>query len=226
MTGETGAAADRYGPFWAMFTAPVEGGRSYLPLLNLGFDPLPSLLHCRDCADACGDRLGEFIENLLESSWRTQLVGAVAMLATDNRSGTIEALWRSLDRPSWVSPQLAATVYRLDERFGAEARMRLQSYCPMRDDEPRASGLAGHVLHGPPNEGSAASAKTFAALASLVGRSEDGPPPWLEQLLSTDRAKDLMRLDVDSGGEIAMDWNDTIGTVLTMAGFQSARIAQ
>ena len=65
---------------------------------------------------------------LSESNWRPNLVGGVVVLRAQRADAAVlDALWDAIDRPSWVSPQLAVAASVVDPKFADKARPRVGS---------------------------------------------------------------------------------------------------
>jgi hypothetical protein len=62
---------------------------------------------------------------LRDLNWRPNLVAAAAVARAGMGQGPVlRELWLAIDRPSWVSPQLAAATSIVDPRFADGARAR------------------------------------------------------------------------------------------------------
>lgn len=85
---------------------------------------------------------------LADFNWRPNLVAATAVIRARMMTGVVvRAVWTAIDRPSWVSPQLAVAASIIDPRFADGARARI------------AAASRGGVLR--------AAVKTLTALAVL-----------------------------------------------------------
>jgi len=185
----------------------------YLVLLNLR-DHAPAVIdQLRQAIDACGDRLGELIEQMLASpNWRPQLLGASA-LRISRGAQNIEALWSALDRPCWTSPQLAAVASRIDPDFLPHARARLEQGCPMNVSNAMGmSPLERHSALGPGSltAHSAKSASALAALCAADGKADSG----LDALLSGPKLRSLVDQDIDQSGSIALSWREKMDSLI------------
>jgi hypothetical protein len=59
-------------------------------------------------------------------NWRPNLVAAAAVARARMSTGVVvRELWAAIDRPSWVSPQLAVAASIVDPRFADGARARI-----------------------------------------------------------------------------------------------------
>src|SRR6516225_5801793 len=66
---------------------------------------------------------------LLAGGWRDQVTAAAAIAVSAAEAGAndelVAALWRAIDTPSWVAPQLVAAALLADPQFEARAADRL-----------------------------------------------------------------------------------------------------
>lgn len=147
----------------------------------------------------------EVVALFAEYNWRPHLVGAAAMLTGVVNADTICALWRALDWGSWVSPQLAATAFRCDPDFEREARLRIETGCPIHTKRLEdLDWVARHSAAGPISF----TPHSSKALASLVAICQSLPStaPWLERALADENISKSLAGDIDSGDRIAIDW--------------------
>lgn len=122
-------------PFFA------ERPRAHLSMLNaLPLGVLNGLVTAiRSSADAESSLLA-----LLEKDWRKELVGAVGALVTPSPR-LVAAIWAAFDRGSWVSPQLAAVLRRIDPDFMERARRGIDEW-PSTSRDPK--GLSALMALG------------------------------------------------------------------------------
>lgn len=176
----------------------------HLTLLNLGAGCEVSLAQVRRILEISADLTPQIVALLDDANWRPQLVGAVAMHFGAANEKSRDALWRAFDSGSWVSPQLAAIAFLVDEDFEAQARRRMEAGCAVNRD--RLEGLdwiARHSAAGPISF-SAHSSKALSALIALSQRLPDAP--WLDQLLAREDIQQSIQSDRDGGGRIAVVW--------------------
>lgn len=67
---------------------------------------------------------------LAEKNWRPHLPAAIAFLLDRRSLLACESLWRAIDSPSWVTPQLVVAAFFSDPQFVARARLRLEAIAP------------------------------------------------------------------------------------------------
>jgi hypothetical protein len=85
-----------------------------------------------ECGVDGGGELAVWIGRLFaELNWRPHLVGAIALLLGAGRAAEIGALWRAIDRGSWVGPLLVVTADFRDPEFPSAARTRIAGRCPL-----------------------------------------------------------------------------------------------
>ncbi len=128
-----------------------------------------------------------------EIDWRPHLVGAIALLLGAGRTSEVDALWRAIDRGSWVGPQLVVTAYFRDPNFPSAARTPIAARCPL---------LEGAWGNPPPRQ---FSAKTLSSLLQVAA----GIPAlagWVERVRQEPDVVELLREDRDDGGGIASGW--------------------
>lgn len=146
------------------------------------------------------------VEVLLgELNWRPNLVGGVAILSRALTTQTLNALWRALDRASWVSPQLAVTAYLCDPSFENRARSRIESGCPIHYDSSDAmDALKPFRSH---------SGKTLAVLVYLCQQS-DAARSWLPDALNKEHIQSVLSEEYDGGETIAASWLEKARSLL------------
>jgi hypothetical protein len=191
-----------------MFQGSGDGVPAYLVLLG----PRPgepatvdAISATRTCATNSGANLDSEVSALLaQPNWRAQIVGATSIVLVGPTERRLAALWDALSRPSWISPQLAATAAHADREFAAKAHVRIAKDCAV-SIEPAASmnWVARHTALGP---GSiiAHSAKLLSSLLALCLDRSDAP--WARTTAEDPRVKELLAQDVDRGGQIAKHW--------------------
>lgn len=198
-----------FGPMFKKGSANV--GR-YLTLLNLGDGASEAVRRAKACLERSPRAASEITETFEVEGWREHLVGAVALLASPAEARPIECLWRLVDRGSWVSPQLVATLSLTDPKFEQTAAAALDRLVaePHEPHEPLPpitspeEAAYRHSVVGP----SVGPAKTAAALVGLTGLAPAGT------------AAEVVNRDSDGSGEIAVRWRKGIVRV-----FADARIA-
>ena len=182
----------------------------YLTLLNaVREDAAFAIAEIRAARQRSGDNLeAELRAMLLYDNWRPQIVGAVALLLGATPSQT-RLLWEAIEKPSWISPQLAATAYQVDPNFCAEALLRIERRARLNIDEASTMDwLQRHSALGP-RSFDAHSAKLLAALVALVKRGDQG-----SDLLSAIDIQEIIASDTDGGGDIAVGWLEDIRLML------------
>ena len=69
----------------------------------------------------------------INGGWRPHLVAVSALYCLNKISdSTLEKFWAILHMGSWVSPQILATLSKLDEKFEQKAINMLESYSSMK----------------------------------------------------------------------------------------------
>ncbi len=196
----------------------VFHGLDYLALLNLDTGSAGVVERLMGSARSSPDLEAE-IRVLLSEGWRAALV-ACAALQGRSSPGLLDLLWEALDRGSWVAPQMAITLWMLDERFGERARQRLLHGCTVRPELARAelSGAEVHVLHGPAGVYSL-SAKTRVSLMAVLAHDQAGRDWLLQNIAKVDALQDLL---VDDGWDdsvrLLARWSRAIADCLDVAG--------
>lgn len=179
----------------------------YLTLLNLGSGSELAVAILRRILEGDTNLTPQIVALLADFNWRPQLVGAVAMGLGAANEESRDALWRAFDSGSWVSPQLAALAFLVDENFEDRSRLRMEAGCPINLD--RLQGLDWVVRHSAAGPGSFAShsSKALSALAGLCQRLPE-PHVWLEPLLIREDIEQSIKSDYDGGERIATGWLD------------------
>lgn len=200
-----------YPSFGALFEAQQGSTVSlYLELLNLA-DPHGTELAVSAIQRSLmlsPDSDAEIVALLEDVNWRSQLVGATAILIGGASDRTLAALWHAMDCGSWVSPQLAVTAFLADPDFELQARSRIEARCPLRTEKLESLGWLGRHTAAGPGSLEDHSAKLFSALIHLYKHQpmDDVARRWLDGILSEEANVNFLRSDDDQGDQIAADW--------------------
>lgn len=192
----------------------------YLSLLHLGGEAESVVERLRESARSSSDLVSE-VRDLLAKGWRGALVACAALHGACSVEA-LELLWEALDQGSWVTPQIAITLWMLDSRFAERAQVRLLNGCPVQPEASRndVSRPEVHVVHGPAGPG-ALSAKTRVSLMSVLAHDEAGRE-WLR--CHIDRAEALRDVLVedhwDGSGRIVSEWSATLADYLKVEGLR------
>lgn len=148
---------------------------------------------------------------LANPDWRTQLVGALALILDGGRRLSPTALWAAIDAGSWVTPQLVATGYLVDPAFPARVRERLEANCSVVVPA-NLSAVERHRATGP----ATAEQRSAKLLASLVriGMLVPALTGWLRTAASRPELAALQAADRDKSGNIAENWLKSVQTHL------------
>lgn len=193
-------------PLWpALFERMLAGGR-YLSLLNLNDPGDDAVTELGAILRTYGAGLEDDVVRLLDpalAGWRPQLVGAVSVLLLPPSSRTLDAVWRALEQPSWVAPQLAVTAFLMGSDFEQRARKRIEARCRVDASAVREKSLTGP---GYPdfNDG-----KQLRALVALL-KAGSALPPWLAALEASDDIQDMLSQPYGEGSELALRWLERI----------------
>lgn len=208
----------RFPSFEPMFTrSRSDSAPAYLCLLNLfgASESRAAIEQVRTSGQRSGSCLDAELGALLsDHNWRPQLVGAVALLVFGKNRVRLEALWAALDRPCWVSPQLAAVASLTDPDFDPRARERIDRRC--------ALDIAAVSQMGWPSRHSALGPESFAGhskklLSALMRLCEPRPGAsvWLTAYDAAHDIKEMIATDFDRGGDIATGWSNQITALLS-----------
>lgn len=111
------------------FTPALAG---YLSLLQIS-DEAPAVADLVAQGLAAPDAPEHFAELMRQDGWRPHLVGALAVLLDTKRRLDRDLLWTAIDRGSWVTPQLVATLSLADDTFLQQAQKRLDRQSALSD---------------------------------------------------------------------------------------------
>lgn len=180
------------------FEAVIETGFPvYLTFLHLdGKEVQVALSRIRNAIQEAGNPK-KYIRLLLKDrGWRLHLVGAVAILLTDDvEHRCTDELWSAIDGGSWVVPQLAVTALFTDKQFAQQARRRIEAL--LSSMEPSfAGGSTG---------GYASSPKALASLLA-VGNHVPSQREWVQVVSQGTKVQEMLRDDDDRANEIAEQW--------------------
>ncbi len=193
-------------PDFGRFEPIFENAHGYLALLHLGgADARQRVADVKACCNADPDPLPDIRLLLAEANWRPHLVAAMAVWFSGYHSETVELLWRRVDRGSWVTPQICATLSVIDPDFPDNARSRLEAGCPLDTSELLAmTAMERHSAAGP--AGSVhRSAKTANSLIHLV-RMRAPTEKWIAELENSSDLQKLIAEDFDHADAIAEHW--------------------
>lgn len=203
---------------FGVFEPVFESSGGYLRLMSLSNTDAVWLV-CDCCMDRAAQK--DVFHLLSDQNWRPTLVGAVAALFLPRDEKLIAALWSQIDRRSWVIPQLAVVLAKLDPDFENQCRRRLEAHCPRHCPEPPAttSGEQGSAADSVgPAPLSAKAATTLAWLAGCISPS----PAWLQPVLDSTEHRDLAAADMDRAATITERWHDGITAILNEISFTKA----
>lgn len=190
-----------------MFKKGPAGVGRYLTLLNLGDGASEAVRRATVCLGRSPSAASEITSTFEVDGWREHLVGAVALLASPAEARPIESLWRRVDRGSWVSPQLVATLSLTDPEFRQTApaaldRLVAEPHEPLSATASSAEAAYRHSVVGP----GVGAVKTAAALVALTGLTPVGA------------AAEVVKGDSEGSGEMAARWREGIVRVFADAG--------
>ena len=188
------------GPFQPLF---VQEEPSYLPLLNLPPEAASAIHFIADVVHRTSDYRPRVLALLNDPGWRLHLVGAIAVLLSDDREEFSAALWSAVDQGSWVSPQLVVVLSRCDPQFVTNAKERILSGCPITPVGHEFGELESYVIMGPDGN-FRRSAKALGALFQIL-QTIPAEVEWVE---AARRDPDVQRLlpYSDEWGQFATWW--------------------
>lgn len=183
------------------FEAVIETGFPvYLLLLHLdGEEVLGALTRIRNATQEAGDPKRYIRRLLQDEGWRLHLVGAAAMLLTNEQEHLcLEELWNAFDAGSWVIPQLAVTALFSDKEFVKHARARIEARCSvaMPHGFCVATRAAGDYR---------TSCKALASLLAVV-RHVPSQSEWIQSVSQDPEVRRMLKDDLDMADEIAEQW--------------------
>jgi len=156
-----------FGAFAPLF----EDSIAYLTLLNCDHGSKDAIALVMKCCAAVSNPYRDICQLLRQPNWRPNLVGAVAIAALGHDPEATSQLWVTIDRGSWVTPQLAATAFLRDPQFTDHALERLQRGA-MRSAKA-ASSLVHLLQRLPPRSGRVIVSPTSAEINKLLNEDKD-----------------------------------------------------
>lgn len=198
---------------FGVFAPVFESAHGYLALLHLhADDTLSKVRLVRDCGAAPAAR-EDILRLLAEPNWRPVLVATVAAFFVPPDAEILARLWHRIDTGSWVVPQIAVALSKLDPDFESQCQRRLKAHCPVDGSMLRAmTAVERHSAEGPADE-MGRSAKAASTLAWLAARVEP-PPAWLEAVVTSPEHQALVARDEDGSQSIAEGWRDRMMVIL------------
>jgi len=193
-------------PFkWMGLFAPIFDDGHYLSFLNLN-QPAEAIAALRAIVAGDAPGLEANVIAILDpalAGWRPQLIGASAMLLGVTTPATLAALWRALEQPSWVSPQLAVTAYLRAPDFAVRARARIEGLCRVDASEIRKRRGEDENRFPDFEDG-----KQLGAMIALC--KTDGVPDWLAPLEISQAGRDVLATSRDDGADLALGWLERV----------------
>jgi O-acetyl-ADP-ribose deacetylase (regulator of RNase III) len=196
----------------------IFDGLDYLALLHLNPGSAGVVERVMESARSSPDLEAE-IRELLSEGWRPALV-ACAALQGRSSPALLDLLWGALDRGSWVAPQMAITLWMLDDRFPERSRQRLLQGISVTPEPERAtlSGPEVHVIHGPAGTDSL-SAKTRVSLMTVLAHDQDGRDWLLNHVAKADALQDVLVEDAwDNSARLVASWSRAVAECLEVSG--------
>jgi len=178
----------------------------YLELLNIEPEAEQAIEAIREASHRSGANLeAELCALLSQDNWRPQLVGGTALVVLGGNESRLAALWAALDRPCWVSPQLAVVAALVDPAFESRAQERIHRRCALDADHVLSMDwVRRHSAMGPGSITSGSN-KLLSALMRLCERRPSASV-WLTPYLEAEDIRQMIASDVDHGGDIAERW--------------------
>jgi hypothetical protein len=172
---------DEFGIYKPLF----DQDGAYLTLLNLGEGTRSkeAISLIMRCSDSVSDPYPDIRRLLVQNNWRPHLVAAVAIATRRHNSMAIDQLWATIDRGSWVAPQLVAVAFLSDSNFVNHAEERLRT----RRGSIERSG------------------KALAALVRLIEVLPNAPDS-IKKAASDPILVESLKNDRESPGGIAEEW--------------------
>ncbi|WP_395752483.1 hypothetical protein [Prosthecobacter sp.] len=196
------------------FSPLFEKSGGYLALLHLG-GGAEEVKRVKECVQSAVDAQRDVVALLQDLNWRPTLVACVAALFMKGDETVVATLWNRLDSGSWVVPQIAVTLARVDPKFMTNARARLLAHCPVNGSVLRGMTVSERHSAAGPAGLVGRSAKAASALVWLVGRMMTPPhEEWFERLRASAEHRALVAEDVDGGGRIAERWERRLTEIL------------
>lgn len=185
------------------FAPFFEVSAQYYALLN---GLRPELVEEITACVQASNQLEDEVCALMALGWRSQIVGAVALLCGAATPRTIAATWRALDQDSWAAPQLAVVIAAVDPDAPREMRKRLLLGCPVlpasEQDEP--SPPKRQVQQG---ASARSSLKAWTTYCWRVGMEAEGMSWLLARFSAEEALQRLLALYGHEGSDIANSWH-------------------
>jgi hypothetical protein len=192
-------------PEFGIFESVFESPHGYLALLDLhSADAAVAVEEVKACCHKVPDPCVDICRLLEDRNWRPHLVAAVAVIVSGFQSATVKQLWSRLDSGSWVTPQIATTLFLVDPDFATQAHIRLTAGCPVDPNQPPMDPLERHSATGPARTVER-SAKCTAALLYLASMLTP-VPNWLQEVQASAEIQVLLAQDVDNASDIVDGW--------------------
>jgi hypothetical protein len=182
-------------------------GHHYLALLNLGGDDdeLTESIATLSKLTVCDSWQVDTVRLLSDMNWRSHLAPVVSYLTIDGSNHEVdEAIWKAIQRGSWVSPQLVASLHIKHFDFSS----RITSLFSTGVEREAGTMLELHVATGPGNDDS----RLGKIVNSLSGL---GFNDWGE--MSIQKIEELKKKDFDNADQISQRWHNEIIRLLKSA---------
>ena len=185
-----------FGPFEGAFGNTGLNVPGYLLLLNLPDERAQVVIDRIAMALATGNPQPRVDALFLDADWRPHLVGALALLLSEDLILDLATCWTAIDRGSWVTPQLVVTAMFRDITFAENVRSRVAARCPV-SEQGDLTRIQRHVATGPARTDER-SAKMMASLLAAA-RCVPSLARWEEQVTSRRRGPRVARARRSSG---------------------------
>jgi hypothetical protein len=193
-------------PEFGIFEPLFDKRFRYLSLLHLGSVDSPAVVaSVRSFCQNVTDPFPDICRLLADSNWRPHLVAAVAVIISGYNTEAARLLWRQIDRGSWVTSQLGVALFLVDPNFVSQARIRLESGCPL--DTSHLLSMAPLERHSAadPSDSISGSAKAAATLLRLLKKISP-EPSWIQEIDASTKLRELLARDLDAADGIADRW--------------------
>ncbi len=146
---------------------------------------------------------------LSDKNWRTQIIGVVGSFAIGLKEKVISKMWDLFDQGSWISPQIAVSLFLQDKDFFEKAVIRINSSYEIQNETVRESWKMSRIKTiSMPTKG----LTSLLVLCKQVPSLED----WADQKLASPEFKEItISHNIEQVSNLCLNWMKHMSMIKT-----------
>ncbi len=146
---------------------------------------------------------------LSDNNWRTQIIGVVGSFAVGVKDKIISKMWNLFDQSSWISLQIAASLFLQDKDFIEKAVVRVNNLCDIENETVREQWKLSSI------ETISRSKKGLTSLLVLC-RQVPSLEDWADKkLMSPEFKKITISPNIEQVSNLCLNWMKHMSMVKT-----------